>query len=629
MNTEDSDTLNFKHSRIGKSALRLSRMSSWTRNMKLIESNNQLRTRVAELLGSRLSIGGDETSVKVIEELHDELHKANQEINRLQEGIECNPNLTEALVNAEEAEADRYKKLYKTACAERDATIRKNDSLKLSLHDAKWAMKSMPASWNAPAPAAAVPASPSALPPTSLAPRATTSTAKTPSFAVSIATPRETPKASSSTKNHELALPSPPGASSVIDNKINSEMNDLREKLRLSEERAQQNYDEMKEYQSWLEQVEEGQGTLKGSNAPEYDPVPDNPPGLWDRRDGKDVSVANSDLGQDGKDWVTRISRKEHEKVIVKPWPKCQDLDVWRSNVVQAVCVASGDPDTAAWRRWLTPAQLPNPDYAELADSGEFRFQSIDSKLSIALQNMVDAAGETAFEVKVRIRQRSQVLGKEGNFLMGREILAMMLDHFRATSKDEVLFNASHIHKLQYRGDKEMDKFLNAWIEIIANMKVEDIPSDNTLRDHLLRKIDGSQALHVDLAIFKGRDNDDGKKSYKELLEIMKRHIARVREDRNIAARDKFATDYTNLGKPTTPAPKPAAPTPTPKDGKTGKPSAPAPKGKPGAPVLPSGTPKSHGKGKGKGGRRSRSPSTKDTQDLLSLPFQQRELQTW
>ena len=29
-------------------------------NMKLIESNNQLRTRVAELIGSRLSIGGDE-----------------------------------------------------------------------------------------------------------------------------------------------------------------------------------------------------------------------------------------------------------------------------------------------------------------------------------------------------------------------------------------------------------------------------------------------------------------------------------------------------------------------------------------------------------------------------------------
>ena len=583
-------------------------------NMALIESNNQLRTRVAELLGSRFHAGNDEANAKVNEELREELHKANMEINRLQEAIESNPKLTEAFVNAEEAEADRYKKLYRSACSERDHVIRKNDSLKQSLHDAKWTMSSMPASWSRAATKAAVPASPSAVPPTSLAPRTTTPTGKTPSFAISISTPMGTPKASSTTKIHDPALPLPssPGVNSAIGNKANSEIDDLRERLRRSEEQAQQNYDEMKEYQSWLEQVEEGQESMKGSKAPEFDPVPDNPPGLWERKDGKDASVANSDVGQDGKDWVTRISRKEHEKVIVKPWPKCQDLDVWRSNVVQAVCVASGDPDTAAWRRWLSPALLPNPDYAELADSGEFRFQSIDSKLSIALQNMVDAAGETASEVKVRIRQRSQVLGKEGNFLMGREILAMVLDHFRTTSKDEVLFNASHIYKLQYRGDKEMDKFLHAWIEIIANMKAEDIPSDKTLRDHLLRKIDSSQALHVDLTIFKGRDNDDKKKSYNELLEIMKRHIARAREDRNIAARDKFATDYTNLGKPSTPAPKPTAPTPTPKDGKTGKPSAPAPKGKPGAPVLPSGNPKSHGKGKGKGGKRSRSPSTRD-----------------
>ena len=42
----------------------------------------------------------------------------------------------------------------------------------------------------------------------------------------------------------------------------------------------------------------------------------------------------------------------------------------------------------------------------------------------------------------------------------------------------------------------------------------------------------------------------------------MKRHIARAREDKNMAARDKFATDYTTLGKPSTPAPKPAAPAP-------------------------------------------------------------------
>jgi len=185
-------------------------------NMKLIESNNQLRSRMAELIGSRFSTGGDEANIKAIGELNDELHRANLEIHRLQEGIECNPNLTEALVDAEEAEADRWKKLYQTACAERDATIRKNDSLKLSLHDAKWAMKSMPASWNTVAPTAAVPASPSALPPTSLAPQTLASTAKTPSFAVSTSTPKGTPKASSS-RSHGFALPHPPSVNSAID----------------------------------------------------------------------------------------------------------------------------------------------------------------------------------------------------------------------------------------------------------------------------------------------------------------------------------------------------------------------------------------------------------------------------
>ena len=282
-------------------------------NMKLIESNNDLRTRIAGLHGSRLSTSSDEASAKVIEELHEELRKANLEIGRLQEGIESNPNLTEALVN-EEAEADRYKKLYKTACAEREATIRKNDSLKLSLHDAKLAMQSMPASWNAPA-STTVPASPSALPPRSLTSRTKTSVAKTPSFAVSIATPRGTPKAPSPIRSNTVAVPSLPDANSAIGNTVTNEMEDLREKLRQAEERAQQNYDEMKGHQSWLEQAEEGQETLKGSNAPEYDPVPDNPPGLWDRKDGKDVSVADSNLDQDGKEWVTRISRKEHEKI--------------------------------------------------------------------------------------------------------------------------------------------------------------------------------------------------------------------------------------------------------------------------------------------------------------------------
>ena len=54
----------------------------------------------------------------------------------------------------------------------------------------------------------------------------------------------------------------------------------LREKLAEAEARAQRHYEEMGEYKSWLQQVEEGQETLKGTNDEVPDPVPDNPPGL-------------------------------------------------------------------------------------------------------------------------------------------------------------------------------------------------------------------------------------------------------------------------------------------------------------------------------------------------------------
>eukprot|EP00435_Cladocopium_sp_Y103_P005054 s7239_g1.t1 len=432
-------------------------------------------------------------------------------------------------------DAEKAKKMYEEVVKERDEVIRKNLQLYVDLQEANKRLSS-----SSTVSAVPVSLSPSLLPPTSLCPLPSLPKAGTPSFAAAEAATGSTPKAPSV---KSLPYPPPPAVPLIavedaththqpaIGDARPDEYAKLREELAAAEARSNRHYEEMKEYKSWLAQVED-----EAYAAEQPDPVPDNPPGLWDQHEGSNVERGSQ--VQDVKEWVTRISRKEHEKITLKPWPKCNDLDVWRSNVVQAVCVASGDPDTAAWREWLAPAQEPKPDYTLLSDSGDFRFQSIDSKLSMALQNLVENAGEVAYDVKVQIRQRSQVLGKKGNFIMGREIFAMILDHFRTTSRDEVLFNAR---------DKEMDKFLNAWLEIIANMKPEDIPSDVTLRDHLLRKIEGSTALHVDLAIFKGRENDDEKKTYKALLEIMRKHIARVREDKNMVARDKFATDYTDL----------------------------------------------------------------------------------
>ena len=219
-------------------------------NVALMESNRQLRSRLAELIGSRINIVGDEVNAKMIEELKEELHKANLEIHSLQESVGSNPKLTETLVNVEEEEAERWKKMYQLVCNERDGAIRKNADLSLSLREARKAMSSMPAPPSLALPVTPLHASPAIPPPTSLFPSKTATKAMTPSFAIPGVTSGGTPKASSLAKSHGFTLPPPPGVGSVSINQTTNEMDDLREKLRIAEERAQQNYDEMKEYQS-------------------------------------------------------------------------------------------------------------------------------------------------------------------------------------------------------------------------------------------------------------------------------------------------------------------------------------------------------------------------------------------
>ena len=90
------------------------------------------------------------------------------------------------------------------------------------------------------------------------------------------------------------------------------EMKKLREELVEQEARADDNYEEMRQHRSWLKNVEDGQETIKGSEPAQqqYDPVPDNPAGLWDQHEG---SVAGKGLVDGQNELITRISRKEHE----------------------------------------------------------------------------------------------------------------------------------------------------------------------------------------------------------------------------------------------------------------------------------------------------------------------------
>ena len=321
------------------------------------------------------------------------------------------------------------------------------------------------------------------------------------------------------------------------------------------------------------------------------------------------------------------ISQREAEKINLQPWPKTTELSSWKGSVVHEVCVASGDRHYEDWKAWLAPCLADQPDLETLAKAPEVRFQSIDAKLSNALRKVIDNAGDKSMQVKYDMSMKNQMYGKSGDFIKGRELFAMILISFKSPDHTEVLYNSHHLYVFSYYGDDQLEAFYNKWLDIIYNMKHDDRPSVNSLRDTLFRKIEHSKLMHFDISRYRTFDEGHPEKTYDFLLNMIKGYIARGKQERLLKDRERAVKMSLSSSK-TAPAleddVKAAAPTKTKKEDAAAASSAgDPPKGKPkakakseAASVLPTPSPKSHAdknkKGKGKGGKgRSSSPTDK------------------
>ena len=155
-------------------------------------------------------------------------------------------------------------------------------------------------------------------------------------------------------------------------------------------------------------------------------------------------------------------------------------------------------------------------------------------------------------------------------------------------------------------------------------MMPEDVPQDGWLRDALYKKIRNSNLMMYDIKQYESWMEGDPRRTYQYLINVIERHIARIREDKHVAAREKYARDFAGGGRPT--APTPTAPAPTDANAKAKakanakEKATPKPKAKSdAAPVLPSPQPKQHAKGKGqgrKGKSKSRSASPREKKKI-------------
>ena len=200
----------------------------------------------------------------------------------------------------------------------------------------------------------------------------------------------------------------------------------------------------------------------------------------------------------------------------------------------------------------------------------------------------------------------------------------MILEHFRTPGQRETAFTMEHIIQSRYLGDANIETFYEKWMEIVSNMMPEDVPQDDWLRDALYKKIRNSNLMVYDIKQYESWMEGDPRRTYQYLINVIERHIARIREDKHVAAREKYARDFAGGGRPT--APTPTAPAPPDANAKAKakanakEKAAPKPKAKSDAvPVLPSPQPKQHAKGKGqgrKGKSKSRSASPREKKKI-------------
>ena len=98
-------------------------------------------------------------------------------------------------------------------------------------------------------------------------------------------------------------------------------------------------------------------------------------------------------------------------------------------------------------------------------------------------------------QVKYDMSMKNQMYKKSGDFIKSRELFAMILASFKSPDHTEVLHNSHHMYVFNYYGDDQLEAFYNKWFDIVYNMKQDDRPSLNSLRDTLFRNIRSSCIL--------------------------------------------------------------------------------------------------------------------------------------
>jgi len=122
--------------------------------------------------------------------------------------------------------------------------------------------------------------------------------------------------------------------------------------------------------------------------------------------------------------------------------------------------------------------------------------------------------------------------------IKGRQIVHMLLAHFKTFDSSEMLYGFDHLSNLVCGTDLHV--FVKGWKNILDNMngKIDEA----NLRDVFYRKIKGHPDLKLDMNVYERFREENPNKTYRYLLDVVQNEINLKRQNRNMADRETSLT---------------------------------------------------------------------------------------
>ena len=118
--------------------------------------------------------------------------------------------------------------------------------------------------------------------------------------------------------------------------------------------------------------------------------------------------------------------------------------------------------------------------------------------------------------------------------MRGRQILRIIVEHYRGDSKKGGAFSIKDLAKVVWRGDKNAGVFLELWDMTLRGMV--RTPTDDDLEVFLAEQLAKSEALKFQYAHYDTAVEGSDYRSYRYLRGILERYIEKCRKDKNTGA---------------------------------------------------------------------------------------------